>query len=86
VLERTVTTLSKKSELAQAIHYALSKRIALMRYRDDDRSEIDNKAAERELRAVTGSSDDKIAYNPLSTSHVDLGVLIAVPRAWQTPR
>jgi len=51
-LERTVTMLSKKSELAQAIHYALSNWTALTRYRDDGRLEIDNNAAERALRAV----------------------------------
>jgi hypothetical protein len=51
-LEKTVTLLSKKSELAQAIHYALSNWIALTRYRDDGRLEIDNNAAERALRAV----------------------------------
>jgi transposase len=51
-LEKTVTMLSKKSELAQAIHYALSNWPALTRYRDDGRLEIDNNAAERALRAV----------------------------------
>jgi len=51
-LEKTVTMLSKKSELAQAIHYALSNWAALTRYRDDGRLEIDNNAAERALRAV----------------------------------
>ena len=51
-LENTVTMLSKKSELARAIHYALSNWIALTRYCDDGRLEIDNNAAERALRAV----------------------------------
>jgi transposase len=51
-LQATVTTLSKKSELAQAIRYALSNWIALTRYRDDGRLEADNNAAERALRAV----------------------------------
>jgi transposase len=51
-LERTVTMLSRKSELAQAIRYALSNWLALTRYRDDGRLEIDNNAAERALRAV----------------------------------
>jgi transposase len=45
-------TLSKKSELAIAIRYALSRWIALTRYRDDGRLEIDNNAAERALRVV----------------------------------
>ena len=51
-LYTTVTTLSKKSELALAIRYALSHWVALSRYRDDGHLEIDNNAAERALRAV----------------------------------
>ncbi len=48
----TVRQLSKKSDLAGAIHYALARWKALTRYRDDGRIEIDNNAAERALRAV----------------------------------
>lgn len=48
----TARKLSKKSELAKAIHYALARWEALVRYRDDGRIEIDNNAAERSLRAV----------------------------------
>lgn len=48
----TVKKASKKSELAGAIRYALSRWRALTRYRDDGRIEIDNNAAERALRAV----------------------------------
>src|SRR6185312_6960475 len=51
-LHKTATTLSKKSELAKAIRYALSNWVALTRYRDDGRLEADNNAAERALRAV----------------------------------
>jgi transposase len=51
-LSKTVTTLSKKSELAKAIRYALSNWVALTRYRDDGRLEADNNAAERALRCV----------------------------------
>ena len=51
-LHATLSTLSKKSELAVAIRYALSRWAALTRYRDDGRLEIDNNAAERALRAV----------------------------------
>jgi transposase len=51
-LHATVMQLSKKSELALAIRYALSRWSALTRYRDDGRLEIDNNAAERALRAV----------------------------------
>jgi hypothetical protein len=48
----TAKQLSKKSDLAGAIHYALARWKALTRYRDDGRVEIDNNAAERALRAV----------------------------------
>jgi hypothetical protein len=48
----TVRKLSKKSELAGAIRYALSRWEALCRYRDDGRAELDNNAAERSLRAI----------------------------------
>ena len=51
-LHATLTTLSKKSELAVAIRYALSRWAALTRYRDDGRLEIDNNAAERSIRPV----------------------------------
>jgi transposase len=48
----TLAKLSKKSELAAAIRYALSRWSALLCYRDDGRVEIDNNAAERALRTV----------------------------------
>jgi hypothetical protein len=51
-LHKTATALSKKSELAKAIRYALSNWVALTRYCEDGRLEIDNNAAERALRAV----------------------------------
>jgi hypothetical protein len=51
-LEATAARLSAKSELAQAMRYALVRWDALVRYRDDGRLEIDNNAAERALRAV----------------------------------
>ena len=47
-----VQQLSKKSELAGAIHYALARWEALCRFCHDGRVEIDNNAAERALRAV----------------------------------
>jgi transposase len=49
-LHASLASLSKKSELAVAIRYALSRWGALTRYRDDGRLEIDNNAAERALR------------------------------------
>lgn len=51
-LRQTLGRVSKKSELAKAIGYVLSRWTALTRYRDDGRLEIDNNAAERALRAV----------------------------------
>jgi transposase len=47
-----LTKLSRKSETAAAIHYALGRWPALLRYCDDGWLEIDNNAAERALRAV----------------------------------
>lgn len=44
--------LSRKSETAAAIQYALNRWEALRRYVDDGRIEIDNNAAERALRGV----------------------------------
>ena len=51
-LRQTLTRVSKKSELAKAVTYILSRWTAMTRYRDDGRIEIDNNAAERSLRAV----------------------------------
>jgi hypothetical protein len=48
----TMRKLSKKSDLAGAIHYALARWQALCRFCRDGRVEIDNNAVERELRAV----------------------------------
>lgn len=48
----TLKQISKKSELAGAIHYTLSRWRAMTRYRDDGRIEIDNNTAERALRRV----------------------------------
>jgi transposase len=51
-LEKILATLSRKSETAEAIRYALSRWKALTRYLDDGAVEIDNSAAERALRVV----------------------------------
>ena len=51
-LQATYSAASKKSALAGAIRYALSRWPALTRYRDDGGVEIDNNAAERALRTV----------------------------------
>ena len=51
-LRQTLARVSKKSELAKAIGYVLTRWSALTRYLDDGRIEIDNNAAERALRVV----------------------------------
>jgi len=47
-----LSQVSKKSDIASAIHYALARWTALTRFAQDGRIEIDNNAAERALRAV----------------------------------
>jgi len=47
-----LTKFSRKSEIAVAIHYALGRWPALVRYCDDGLLEIDNNSAERALRVV----------------------------------
>lgn len=51
-LEARRDDLSRKSELAKAIGYALTRWTALSRFLDDGRIEIDNNAAERAIRGV----------------------------------
>jgi transposase len=51
-LEATTAKLSRKSDTAAAIRYALSRWRALIRYADDGQLEIDNNTAERALRVV----------------------------------
>ena len=51
-LRQTLTRVSKKSELAKAIGYVLTRWTALTRYVADGGIEIDNNAAERSLRTV----------------------------------
>ncbi len=51
-LQTSLKKLSRKSETAAAIGYALGRWPALLRYCDDGNIEIDNNAAERALRAV----------------------------------
>ena len=50
--ETTLARVSRKSDLAGAIGYALTRWTALTRFVDDGRIEIDNNAAERALRCV----------------------------------
>src|SRR3984893_1766908 len=51
-LEETLAKLSRKSDTAMAVRYALGRWEALMNFCDDGRIEIDNNAAERALRVV----------------------------------
>ena len=51
-LQSTLAVVSRKSEIAAAIRYALGRWRALLRYCEDGSIEIDNNAAERALRAV----------------------------------
>jgi len=48
----SLPTISKKSQLTTAIHYALGRWTQLLRFCSDGALEIDNNAAERALRAV----------------------------------
>jgi transposase len=50
--EETLGKLSRKSDTAMAVRYALGRWKALLRFVDDGRIEIDNNAAERALRVV----------------------------------
>lgn len=51
-LEETLRKLSRKSDTAMAVRYALGRWEALLRFCDDGGIEIDNNAAERALRVV----------------------------------
>lgn len=51
-LDATLPKLSRRSDLAGAIRYALTRWSALTRYIDDGKLEIDNNAAERALRGI----------------------------------
>jgi transposase len=51
-MQQTLAKISRKSDIAGAISYALGRWPALLRYCDDGLLEIDNNAAERALRAV----------------------------------
>lgn len=52
-LREQLPTVSRKSETADAIGYAMNQWQALTRYLDDGRIEIDNNAAERALRGIS---------------------------------
>ncbi len=50
--DEAVDNLSARSELAMAIRYAVTRRIALTRFCDDERLEPDNNRAENSLRGI----------------------------------
>jgi transposase len=51
-MQQTLAKVSRKSDIAGAISYALGRWSTLLRYCDDGLLEVDNNAAERALRAV----------------------------------
>jgi hypothetical protein len=51
-MQQSLASLSRKSDVAAALRYALTLWDALSRYVDDGVIEIDNSAAERALRCV----------------------------------
>jgi len=64
-MNKTLARISRKSDTAVAIRYALSRWRALTRYLNDGLIELDNSAAERALRALrlegrTSYSRDRI--------------------------
>jgi transposase len=80
----TLSKLSRKSPLAIAIRYALTRWTALTRYRDDGRLELENNAAERALRAValgrknflflgadTGGERAEVIYSLIGTAKLN---------------
>jgi hypothetical protein len=60
-LHKNLAGLSRKSDTAAAIRYALSRWRALGRYLDDGAIEIDNSAAERALRVVALGRENPLA-------------------------
>ena len=83
-LDATGPKLSRRSDLAVAIRYALTRWQALTRYADDGRLEIDNNAAERSLRGVAlgrknwlfsgserGGRSAAIAYTLIETARLN---------------
>jgi hypothetical protein len=70
-LRQSVSRASKKSELAKAIGYVLTRWTALTRYRDDGCIEIDNNTAERALRTVAlGRNNANPAFMRSRREHV----------------
>lgn len=83
-LEQVLMTVSVKSELAKAIRYTLGHWVALTRYCDDGRIEIDNNTAERSIRPLVlgrrnylfagsdgGGRSAAIIYSLISTARLN---------------
>jgi len=68
-MEKTLRSLSSKSETAGAIRYALLHWRALIRYVDDGLLEIDNSAAERSLRAVVMGRRTIYSWDPIAAAN-----------------
>ncbi|TCP95871.1 transposase IS66-like protein [Sphingomonas sp. PP-F2F-A104-K0414] len=92
-LDATGPKLARRSDLAIAIRYALTRWSALSRYVEDGRLEIDNNAAERSLRGIAvgrknwlfagsdqGGQRAATIYSLIETAKLN-GV---VPEAWLT--
>jgi transposase len=82
--QTTISKLSRKSPLAIAIRYALTRWAALTRYLHDGRLELENNAAERALRAValgrknflflgadTGGERAEVIYSLIGTAKLN---------------
>ena len=95
----TLSKLSRKSPLAIAIRYALTRWTALTRYRDDGRLELENNAAERALRAValgrknflflgadTGGERAEVIYSLIGTAKLNSLRYINIENAREAPQ
>ena len=64
-LKATVSKMSRKSDVALAIQYALGRWAALVLFCEDGRVEMDNNAAERALRAVALGRKNYLLQEPI---------------------
>jgi len=76
-MEKTLRSLSPKSETAEAIRYVLSRWRALTRYLDDGQIEVDNSAAERALRAVALGRKNYLLCGSEIAGQVSLTIFLA---------
>jgi transposase len=92
-LDATGPKLSRRSDLAVAIRYALARWTALTRYADDGRLEIDNNAAERSLRGIAVGRKNWLFAGSDQGGHRAAGIYSLVetarlndvdPEAWLT--